>query len=123
MGPHSVLRDRDLPPFLDTCAFVGFRERMALLLLCCAAIMPVFAGRKTHNSLECLAERSIGLVANGLRNINQLLIVAVTTGRPSASATPLRIRVAVGHGHQNHRAKCAPGLGGWFLKSGEGANT
>jgi hypothetical protein len=32
---------------------------------------------KTHNSLECLAERSIGLVANGLRNINQLLIVAL----------------------------------------------
>jgi hypothetical protein len=37
----------------------------------------VFGGRKTHNSLECLAERSIGLVANGLRNMNQLLIVAL----------------------------------------------
>jgi len=39
--------------------------------------MPVFGGRKTHNSLECLAEHSIGLVANGLRNMNQLLIVAL----------------------------------------------
>jgi hypothetical protein len=77
MGPHTVLRDRDLPPFLDKYAFVGFRERMALLLLCCVAIMPVFGGRKTHNSLECLAEHSIGLVANGLRNMNQLLIVAL----------------------------------------------
>ncbi len=77
MDPNPVLRDRDLPPFVDTSAYVGFRERMALLLLCCAAIMPVFAGRKTHNSLECLAERSIGLVANGLRNINRLLIVAL----------------------------------------------
>ena len=91
---------------------------MALLLLCAALPLCRYSpGVRPTTRLNAL------LNAASDSYPADCAIGAVTTGRPSASATPLRIRVAFGHFHQNHRAKCAPGLGGWFLKSGERANT
>lgn len=38
------------------------------------AIPAIFAGRNAHNSLESLVEGAVGMVADGIRYLNQLLV-------------------------------------------------